>query len=454
MNEREKAFFGEIQLFCERGRNLFSNLFDSIEKFATYEEARFSALTSRAASSSGSDEDDKLVITLSDQSTGAIARWDLLADNNEIKSDGALFTEVKKEMPCQFSDGSFRVATKGGRLQYRFSYKGQQISVYGATKQECWDKRFEFMMHPRKKQKPKMSFADWAEQWLETYKEGTIESAYMKSLRSNLKNYIYPVIGKKDLKAIETLELQTLLQSISSDNVRTKCAALLSDCLRTAKVCGLIPSNPYDGVKIKRYQQPELGALTHEQQKQLLQYIDTNMPGSILSDYIRVLLFTGMRQSELNALRPDNVDFDNMQIRIEAAYKRDTKEFGKTKTRRGKRIVPMARPLAEILYRYCACAGSDRLFYNSANYARKISDIFRKLDMPFAGHILRHTFVTNAYELDFPQYLVQRWVGHAGFEEDNSYLALRRASEFCETEVTEYMYLLKKSTVFSQDKKE
>jgi len=69
--------------------------------------------------------------------------------------------------------------------------------------------------------------------------------------------------------------------------------------------------------------------------------------------------------------------------------------------------------------------------------------------MPFTGHILRHTFITNAYEMGFPQFLVQRWVGHVGFDEDNVYLALRTASNFCATEVTEYMKMLKKQTVFN-----
>jgi len=78
---------------------------------------------------------------------------------------------------------------------------------------------------------------------------------------------------------------------------------------------------------------------------------------------------------------------------------------------------------------------------------RQIADIFRALGMPFTGHILRHTFITNAYEFGFPQYLVQRWVGHASFDEDNIYLSLRTASTYCETEVTAYMRLLKKMTV-------
>lgn len=447
-----KDFWNALREFSENGRNLFVDLFNNLEKLVEYNEAREEALNEQR----DEQQDDVLVLRLIDETHGIGVKYDLLAEDageNESKSDKASIGEVKKEMPCQFSDGSFRVCNKNtGRLQYRFGFNGDQISVYGKTKQECWDKRLNYMMHPPKRVKKTIRFCEWAEKWLTTYKKNIVESAYYKSLVSNLKNHINPQIGPKDIKAISSLDLQEMLQKIKSDNVRTKCATLVGDCFRTAKVCGLISTNPYDGVKIKRYQQPELGALTHVQQQQLLVYIDETMPGSKLNDFIRCLLFTGMRQSELNAISIDKVDFENMQISIEGAYKRDTQQIGKTKTRRGKRIVPMAKPLADILSKYKDTAG--RIFgFDSQDYTyRSISEIFKQLGMPFTAHILRHTFITNAYEFNFPQYLVQRWVGHAGFDEDNTYLALRKASEFCETEVTEYMRLLKRQTVLSQDK--
>lgn len=378
---------------------------------------------------------------------------DVSTKSEILKSDKAQGKEVNLQMPCQFSDGSFRlVNASNGRLQYRFQFKGSQVAVYGYSKQDCWEKRLAFLTNPpeRKSRRKKMTYADWAYKWLETYKKDMVESAYYEACLGNFKNHINPVIGDKELKAITPLELQEMLQNIKSDNVRTKCATLVGESLRVAKVCGLIDSNPYEGVKIKRYQQPELGALTHAQQKRFLEYIDEKIPNTVLNDFIRCLLFTGMRQSELNAIRVENVDFENNQITIDSAYKRTTGQIGKTKTKRGKRIVPMAQPLADLLAKHCAGkAPEDRLFrFDTCSMTyRMIGDLLKELGMPFTGHILRHTFITNAYELGFPQYLVQRWVGHAGFEEDNVYLSLRTASAFCETEITKYMYLLKKMTV-------
>lgn len=455
MTSKEGEFFNSLRSFSDRGRSLFSDIFDKFDKFVEYEEGRFEALF---PTNTAQDEGDTVILRLVDETVGLGVEYNVSADDHQqsmCKSGTATEKEVKKEMPCQFSDGSFRVNNKNtGRLQYRFQYMNEQISVYGASKQECWDKRLAYMQNPPKKKKPKLTFAEWAKKWLENYKKDTVENEYYCSLIGNLKKHINPIIGNKDIKAINSLELQEMLQNIKSDNVRTKCATLIGDCFRTAKVCGLIPTNPYEGVKIKRYQQPELGALTHIQQKQLLGYIDSTMPGTEMNDFIRCLLFTGMRQSELNAIRVENVDFENMQITVDSAWKKKTHELGKTKTKRGKRIIPMVQPLADILRKYCDGRKSEcRLFgFDAQEFTyRKIADVFKNLEMPFTAHILRHTFITNAYEFGFPQYLVQRWVGHAGFEEDNTYLALRRASEFCETEVTKYMRLLRKQTVLSLD---
>ena len=77
----------------------------------------------------------------------------------------------------------------------------------------------------------------------------------------------------------------------------------------------------------------------------------------------------------------------------------------------------------------------------------RLMDIFRGMGLNYSGHILRHTFITNCYELGFPPYMVKRWVGHARVEQADVYLALRKPSEFVETEIVAYMRLLKRLTV-------
>ena len=65
----------------------------------------------------------------------------------------------------------------------------------------------------------------------------------------------------------------------------------------------------------------------------------------------------------------------------------------------------------------------------------------------FTGHILRHTFITNAYELGFPPYVVKYLAGHASIEQGDTYMALRRPGDFMETEITAYMRQLRDTVV-------
>jgi integrase len=161
---------------------------------------------------------------------------------------------------------------------------------------------------------------------------------------------------------------------------------------------------------------------------------------------------TGNRQGELNGLQAKNINFESMEIKIETAWKRKTKKLGKTKTKII-RVIPMAQPLADLLMPLVkACKSpNDRIFgWDNADYTYRLySDVLKKLGLDFTGHIMRHTFITNAFEFGFPPYLVQQWVGHADALQTQKYLGLRRASEYIETEITEYMKLLKTQTVLN-----
>ena len=63
--------------------------------------------------------------------------------------------------------------------------------------------------------------------------------------------------------------------------------------------------------------------------------------------------------------------------------------------------------------------------------------------MKHTGHSLRHTFITNAFEVGTPPHIVQRWAGHAKAEQADTYLDLREQKDFLQTWVVDYMVDLK-----------
>ena len=380
--------------------------------------------------------------------------WGVFSNTGAVaKSEGG------ESVALQYTDGAFR-EYRDGLLQYRFYSGGKQMSIYGRTKSECWQKRNKIEhdkpseIAQNKKVSDVMTYREWADEWMRLYKEPAgHKTGYLKTIRGYLKNYIIPNIGDLPLREIKTLTLQKFLVEIGSDCTRTKCAAILSESLRDAAAAELIPRNPYEGVRFRRYEQPELGALTHRQQVALLDAVDrSRLADWKMPVFARALLMTGLRQGELNALRACDVDFENMEISVGGTWDRYDNERVKPKTKAGKRTVPIAPPLAELLRPVVESVTDpgERIFGYEGSYTpRYFGKIFRSMGLQFSGHILRHTFITNCYELGFPPYMVKRWVGHARVEQADVYLALRKPSEFVETEIVAYMRQLKALTVLS-----
>lgn len=361
-------------------------------------------------------------------------------------------------MPPRYADGSFRTRNnKTGLLEYRFRFNNAYIQVYGHSKQECWNKRTDILTGKIKKKEPVLpnvveapvknehyiTYREWSFKWFETFKKPKkYNQKYLNSILVYLDKYINPVIGDIALNKIKSMHLQELLIAIESDNVRTKVAAILSDSFRKACAFEYVNKNVYLGVDFERYENPKLGALSHEQQLILLNSIKEND----FFDLTYLLLTTGLRQGEALALTAKDIDFIKLQIIINKTIANDG-TITPPKTKASNRIVPFTEQLSKILKSRIK-NDTERLFPYRVNYtSHYYSQKFKELNMNFTGHILRHTFITNAYELGFPPYLVQRWVGHSKMQHADVYLALRNAKDYIETDITKYMKDLKSEYV-------
>ena len=93
-----------------------------------------------------------------------------------------------------------------------------------------------------------------------------------------------------------------------------------------------------------------------------------------------ISLYSGMRMGEVNALKPEDINFDNGYVSIKntVTVTRSNKRFIKdgTKTALGKREIPINKPLERIL------------------------------------KPLRHTFATRCIEAGIPALVLKGWRGH------------------------------------------
>lgn len=132
---------------------------------------------------------------------------------------------------------------------------------------------------------------------------------------------------------------------------------------------------------------------------------------------------TGLRQGELIGLRWQDVDFVAGRIRVRQSYVRG--EWGRPKSKRSTRAVPMVDRVAAELERHSQqslySADTDLVFAHpeigttldaSALRARykKARDAARVREVRFHG--LRHTFGTRMAAAGVPMRTLQEWMGH------------------------------------------
>lgn len=357
-------------------------------------------------------------------------------------------TKGGEEMPPRYADGTTRQIRKSGLLQHRFYYEGKQYQVYGYSPKEVHENRFRKeielatgVTNIKEKIKPiieqkeiVLTYKKWSDIWL-IEKKPECKLGYYKTIQMYLDNDILPKIGKAELSELTTDKLQAFLCGIKQDNKRTKVAAILSESLRRAYELQKIERNPFIGVRFVAYESPHKSALTHKEQIKLFESINDKK----LLTLTKLLLLTGLRQGEALALTADDIKDDS--IRITKSWNKYTNTATKPKTKSSFRTVPINSSLVALLKPYIT---AERLFdYDNDKLSKTYSDLFKALKIKATGHSLRHTFITNAFEIGVPPHIVQRWAGHAKAEQADTYLDLRKSKDFIKTDIVNYMIELK-----------
>lgn len=149
-----------------------------------------------------------------------------------------------------------------------------------------------------------------------------------------------------------------------------------------------------------------------------------------------IILFaatTGVRSSEQRAIQWKHVDLDKRQVRIERRINRFG-QFGETKTRAGRRSIPIPPVLAAALVQHKATSqfssGNDLVFASRtgnaqphANWIKRVYDpAWRRLQaeapegvevVRVKWHSLRHFAISTWIEQGLHVKRVQAWAGHS-----------------------------------------
>ena len=186
----------------------------------------------------------------------------------------------------------------------------------------------------------KMTLAEWLNIWAAEYM-GDKRYSTKKTYRANIETHIKPALGAVKLSQLAPHIIQkfynTLLTSGCKKPKRDKNGKIikkdgkpvceptpmsaktvrnihgtLTKALSTAVDIGYLRFNPADRVTLPRVEKKELAPLTDAQVKEFLREASNDE----LEIILKVILFTGLRESEALGLTWDNIDFQAGTIKV------------------------------------------------------------------------------------------------------------------------------------------
>jgi len=293
------------------------------------------------------------------------------------------------------------------------------------------------------KQPKQLTLAMWLRQWLDSYAASNLAPKTRESYEHELGKYIIPRLGRIRLGDLRPPHVHDYIAKALSEGRRLKVGGLshrtvhyhyriLSKALDDAIKMGLIVVNPCKGINPPKSTHTDIPALGPDDLSKLLNAIRQ----SSYSLYYHTLLLTGLRRSELLALRWKDVDLEMACVYISHSLHRlsdGTIIIKEPKTSRSRRPVDLPLSLVSLLRQHRAdqdvqqlmvgekLTGDDFVFSHmdgSPLNPNTVTHSFRKVAAR-AGlpnlrlHDLRHIHATLLLKAGVHPRVVQERLGHS-----------------------------------------
>jgi integrase len=269
-----------------------------------------------------------------------------------------------------------------------------------------------------------LTLGTWAKEWLDTYKIG-VEYNTTRMYKMIIDNYIIEPLGHMKLQNIKTVHLQKIINENQEKSwIIKKFKLTINQIFEQAVINDLIIKNPVRGIK--------LPVITKNTKKRTLTESETEKILTLQLDgktrcFIFLLLYTGMRKSEILALSKSDIDKENNKINVsktlifkvnQSTIKHSPKTFA------GIRTIPILTPLRDVLFSYMDSIESEILFTGTSGNTlshtayRRMWEKFTKAmgETDLTAHNFRHNFATTLYDAGVDVKTAQSILGHTSIQ--------------------------------------
>ena len=335
-----------------------------------------------------------------------------------------------------------------GLYEFKISYVDEfgdkkRKSFYGETEDECYEQAEAFRevlsMKVQGIECSKTIVDLLKERYTNDFKDNYITEAALDRNLHTIKIIEDSRIGKKPILHVTEHDLEVFFRSLTkyANSTIGKLYYQVKAGYTLAIEEGIVGQNLMNARKFKRRVKSikpdkKVVGFTKDEQERFLKVLEEyTVPAWRNNNYknqMLIELYAGMRMGEINALKVEDVDFENGVVHVRRTISKGLKDRAilreATKTAKGTRDVPINDLLRPILEDAIAKSPKNKwgliFFDNNKNDFVTTSQVncqFKRLlakaDISDRGqHSLRHTFATRAIEAGVDPIVLRDWLGH------------------------------------------
>lgn len=297
--------------------------------------------------------------------------------------------------------------------------------VYGTTKAEAEKKKKDFLRKVEQGLRVARNghtVAQWADEWLETYKAGKVKEKTYQSYESDVKR-IKEYFAQCPLHSVlqrDIIDFLDTRRGLSASAIR-KTAMTINAIMESAVANRLIAFNPCHGVAAPKGTEGTHRALTRDEIRVVEQVAAS---GHYFTRPIMLMLYAGLRRGEVAGLTADDITGDTITVCKSVEWPNNRGAVSTPKSDAGHRTIPIFSPLWPYLIDlpagYVTTGANHKREHHVTLQAFRIG--FNSFvaacaaimpGISFRCHDLRHTFATMIYDAGVDIKTAQRWLGHA-----------------------------------------